>query len=44
MGYNLAAVRIVNARVAVKETKDYIDETWDDGEKVPRKRGYVQVA
>ncbi|KAH8602757.1 WD40-repeat-containing domain protein [Bisporella sp. PMI_857] len=44
MGFNLAALRIINAKVKVSETKDYIDETWDDGEKSTRKRGFVQVA
>jgi len=44
MGYNIAALRIISAKVKVKESKDYIDETWDDEEKTTRKRGFVQVA
>lgn len=44
MGYNLAALRIIGAMVKVNETKDYIDENWDDGPKTVQKRGFVAVA
>lgn len=44
MGFNLAALRIISTKVKVSETKDYIDETWDDEDKSTRKRGFVQVA
>lgn len=44
MGFNLAALRIISARVKESQVKDYVDETWDDEEKNTRKRGFVQVA
>lgn len=44
MGFNLAALRIISARVKESQVKDYVDETWDDEEKITRKRGFVQVA
>ena len=46
IGFNLAALRVITAKVKQKEVKDYIDEDiWDDeGAKSRRKRGFVQVA
>lgn len=46
IGYNLAALRVITAKVKQKEVKDYVDEdTWDDeSAKNARKRGFVQVA
>jgi U3 small nucleolar RNA-associated protein 12 len=47
IGFNLAALRVVSARVNVKEAKDYVDEeTWDadEGNRSERKRGFVQIA
>lgn len=45
MGFNLAALRIISAKVKVNQTTNYIDEHWDDDEKKDtRKRGFVQVA
>ena len=44
MGFNLAALRIISARVKENQVKDYVDETWDDEENNTRKRGFVQVA
>lgn len=45
MGYNLAALKVVGMQVKEKGVKDYVDEeTWDDGEKSQRKRGFVQVS
>lgn len=46
IGFNLAALRVITAKVKQKEVKDYVEEdTWDDeGAKSGRKRGFVQVA
>ena len=46
IGYNLAALRVITAKVRQKEVKDYVDEdTWnDDAVKSGRKRGFVQIA
>jgi U3 small nucleolar RNA-associated protein 12 len=46
IGFNLAALRIITAKVTQKEVKDYVDEdTWDnEGAKNGRKRGFVQIA
>lgn len=46
IGFNLAALRIISAKVKVKEVNDYVDEeTWnDDHNKIERKRGFVQVS
>lgn len=46
IGFNLAALRIISAKVKVKEASTYVDEeTWDDNvNKNERKRGFVQVA
>jgi U3 small nucleolar RNA-associated protein 12 len=45
IGFNLAALRVIGARVKDREAKRFVDEeTWADEEKGPRKRGFVQVA
>jgi U3 small nucleolar RNA-associated protein 12 len=46
IGFNLAALRVISAKVEQKEVKDYIDEeTWEETSvKAARKRGFVQVA
>ncbi|KAG9242969.1 WD40-repeat-containing domain protein [Calycina marina] len=44
MGFNLAALRIISARVKESAVKNYVDETWENKEENTRKRGFVQVA
>jgi U3 small nucleolar RNA-associated protein 12 len=45
IGFNLAALRVVSARVKDNQAKDFVDEdTWDVDEKGPKKRGFVHVA
>ena len=46
IGFNLAALRVITAKVKQKEVKDYVDEdTWnDDDTRSSKKRGFVQVA
>ena len=46
IGFNLAALRVITAKVKQKEVKDYVDEdTWEaEGVQSGRKRGFVQVA
>jgi len=45
IGFNLAALRIISAKVKVKEGKNYVDEeTWDADDKTTRKRGFIHVA
>ncbi|KFA80268.1 hypothetical protein S40288_04554 [Stachybotrys chartarum IBT 40288] len=46
MGFNLAALKVVDMQIREQSVKDYVDETWEDEntERSAKKRAFVHVA
>ena len=46
MGYNIAALKVVGLQMAERSVKEYVDETWEEGQQEggARKRGFANVS